>query len=121
MHKGEKLKEEKGKPVIKDFKSHERGRVAKPLVTVLLGLVAVLILIFGALRLEKLNTEQNRELTYQAIKKATVQCYANEGRYPADLRYLEDNYEVKIDREKFNILYDAIGSNIMPNINVFIN
>lgn len=115
------MKEEAKKPVIKDFKTHERGRIAKPLVTVLLGLAAVLILFFGALRLERLNTEQNRELTYQAIKKATVQCYANEGRYPADLRYLEEKYDVKIDHSEFNILYDAIGPNIMPNINVYIN
>lgn len=106
---------------IKNFKSGERGRFTKPAVTLILALILILILIAGAMNFERLNMEQNRELTLSSIKKATVQCYANEGRYPSSLEYLEEKYDVSVDHEKFYVLYDSFGENMMPNINVYIN
>jgi len=47
-----------------------------------------------------------------------VQCYAIEGRYPPSVAYLEENYGVKIDRERFDVFYEGFASNIMPSITV---
>ena len=51
--------------------------------------------------------------------RATVQCYAIEGRYPPDLDYLEENYGLILDREHYVYHYRLEGSNLMPEIQVF--
>lgn len=53
-----------------------------------------------------------------AIAQASVQCYAIEGRYPPSVEYLEEQYGVLIDRERYNVFYDGFASNIMPDITV---
>ena len=40
---------------------------------------------------EKTGTEREKTLQ-EAVRKASVQCYAIEGRYPASVDYLEENY-----------------------------
>lgn len=54
-----------------------------------------------------------------AIAQASVQCYAIEGRYPPSVEYLEEQYGIRIDRERYNVFYDGFASNIMPEITVF--
>jgi hypothetical protein len=51
-----------------------------------------------------------------SVMKATIQCYAIEGMYPPDVRYLEDNYGVVIDRQKYIVHYDVFAGNILPVI-----
>jgi len=66
---------------------------------------------------EKTEAEQMNVLT-QAIQRASVQCYAIEGRYPPSVEYLEEHYGLTIDREKYNVFYSGWASNIMPDITV---
>lgn len=54
----------------------------------------------------------------KAIRQASVQCYAIEGRYPPSVEYLEKNYGIQIDRERYNVFYSGFASNIMPDITV---
>lgn len=54
-----------------------------------------------------------------AVRKAAVQCYAIEGFYPADIGYLEENYALIVDRNKYFIYYEAFASNILPRIDVY--
>lgn len=74
---------------------------------------------FGINKFDAVNREQNRTLIEMNIKKAAIQCYANEGRFPSDVTYLQDNYYLVIDEEKYVIFYECMGSNIMPEIDVF--
>lgn len=53
-----------------------------------------------------------------AIARATVQCYAIEGRYPPSVEYLEEHYGIQIDRERYHVFYEGFASNIMPEITV---
>ena len=53
-----------------------------------------------------------------AIARACVQCYAIEGRYPPSVQYLEENYGIRIDRNRFHVFYEGFASNIMPDITV---
>lgn len=53
-----------------------------------------------------------------AIARATVQCYAIEGRYPPSVEYLEEHYGIQIDRRRYNVFYEGFASNIMPDITV---
>lgn len=53
-----------------------------------------------------------------AIRRASVQCYAIEGRYPPSVEYLEKNYGIQIDRERYDVFYSGFASNFMPDITV---
>lgn len=52
------------------------------------------------------------------IARASVQCYAIEGRYPPSVDYLEENYGIQIDEKRYNVFYNGFASNIMPEITV---
>ena len=53
-----------------------------------------------------------------AIARATVQCYAIEGRYPPSVEYVEEHYGIQIDRQRYHVFYEGFASNIMPEITV---
>lgn len=53
-----------------------------------------------------------------AITRASVQCYAIEGRYPPSAEYLEEEYGISIDRDQYAVFYNGFASNIMPEITV---
>ena len=93
-----------------------RRTVLLPLLTFALMIV---ILFAGIIRFEKILREQNLRLTEQSIQKAVVQCYANEGFYPASISYLEDNYYLAIDYDSYYIYYECIASNLVPEIAVY--
>ncbi len=105
---------------MKSLKKAEKGFFLKKILIPALVLgIMVFVLIFGMRWFANVNEEQNRVLTEQSIKKAAVQCYSVEGMYPADLKYLEDNYFVVIDYDRYNVVYDCFASNIMPKISVY--
>lgn len=54
------------------------------------------------------------------IRKAVITCYSIEGYYPSDINYLKDNYGLVIDESSVNVFYQAVGSNIFPDIMVSI-
>lgn len=63
------------------------------------------------------NSKTERiEVAESAIKRAALQCYALEGSYPSDLKYLEDNYGIIINEERYFYQYEIFASNIMPEI-----
>ena len=43
---------------------------------------------------------------------------AIEGRYPPSVEYLEENYGILIDRDKYDVFYSGFASNFMPDITV---
>jgi hypothetical protein len=53
-----------------------------------------------------------------AIQRASVNCYAIEGRYPSSVNYLVENYGLQIDEKKYVVFYEGFASNIMPDITV---
>ena len=61
---------------------------------------------------------REEETLKKAVTRASVQCYAIEGRYPPSVEYLEENYGVQINRKKYNVFYDGFASNVMPEINI---
>lgn len=63
-----------------------------------------------------LNKQQ--ESLEQAIYRDIIQCYAVEGTYPPSLSYMEENYGLIYDKAIFFVDYQAIGSNIMPDVTI---
>lgn len=85
----------------------------------LAALLSVLYLFFcgiGSLYDSNLN-EQEKILT-QALSQSITECYALEGRYPADISYLIDNYGLTYDSSRFLIDYQYIGANLRPDVTI---
>lgn len=55
---------------------------------------------------------------HQAILDAAVQCCAIEGTYPASVAYLEENYGLVIDHDRYIVQYEVFASNILPEIQI---
>lgn len=72
----------------------------------------------GILSMSRRMDREGEETLRNAIARACVQCYAIEGRYPPSVQYLEENYGIRIDRERFYVFYEGFASNIMPDITV---
>ena len=51
-----------------------------------------------------------------AILSSAKQCCAIEGSYPPSLEYLEQNYGLVVNREKYIITYSIFAENIVPNV-----
>ncbi len=101
----------------------KRYRAKNAAAWVVFAVLAALIftLFFGLGLVSGQNTEDQRTYVKQAIERAAVQCYALEGAYPPDVRYLEEHYGIKYDSQRFFVHYRVYGSNIRPEIEVFTN
>lgn len=83
---------------------------------------AILLLFFGGLRSVSSATESEQLASIrQAVTRAAIQCYSIEGIYPPDLAYLEQNYGLQIDKQRYIVDYRCFASNIMPDITVLLN
>lgn len=67
--------------------------------------------------LGRMETE-GAETLQNAVRRACVQCYAIEGRYPPSVQYLEEQYGIRIDEERYAVFYSGFASNVMPDITV---
>lgn len=87
-----------------------------------LGVILVALLLVSSISLtsqmesgSKTETLSQMEL---AVKQACVTCYALEGRYPPNLEYMSKNYGIAIDENRYIVLYQVFGQNIMPMIKI---
>lgn len=72
----------------------------------------------GFYSISKNNISQQKESLEKALKRGILQCYALEGKYPDTLHHLLDNYGIVYNQNLFEVKYEAIASNIMPNVTV---
>lgn len=77
-----------------------------------IGLVSGMAWFSGQVSREGTETLKN------AIRRASIQCYAIEGRYPPDIQYLQENYGVQINDKRYYVFYNGFASNVMPDITV---
>lgn len=68
---------------------------------------------------QRASNLQSVDLLRQSARRAVVQCYAIEGSYPADVTYLEENYGLHYNHEKYFIDYQIFASNVMPDVEVY--
>ena len=88
----------------------DKGELRGLLLSFLLLLAAVAAFGTGSLGFLNRTGERSQETLRKAI----------EGRYPPSVEYLEENYGVQIDHDKYNVFYDGFASNIMPEITVIL-
>ena len=105
---------------MKDFKGKKSKYIWKSIVLPIIICLAMLaIMIAAVFKFNSMSIEHDQELTIAAVRKAAIQCYADEGRYPSTLDYLVENYGVRIDEDDFMVAYDCAAANVFPNISVF--
>jgi competence protein ComGC len=101
------------------FKPKKTTGVIKVLVYIIVIAAFVLLVYWGIGTLGQSQDEEQIKIAHDAIVKATVQCYALESQYPPGLSYLEENYGLTLDKEKYVYHYRSIGQNVMPEIQIF--
>ena len=83
------------------------------IIFITIGVIYVLIVNLGS-KAEKDKTEELKK----SIMTASIECYAIEGMYPPSIEYLEDNYSIQINRDKYNVFYNGFASNMLPDITI---
>ena len=87
----------------------------------LLPLLAVAVLLVFLTSLSNLaqgRSEEDKRQLEDALRRASVACYAAEGIYPPNLDYLREHYGIQIDETRYMVVYDVFASNLMPDITV---
>ena len=77
------------------------------------------VFIVGFVFVRNSSRAQNIELLRQAVKRTALECYSVEGFYPPEVTYLEDNYSLNYDHDRYLVFYDCFSSNMMPTIDVY--
>lgn len=67
------------------------------------------------------SSAEGRDRLEDAVRRATVTCYASEGLYPPTLAYLEEQYGVQVDESRYTVFYEVFAENLMPDITVVEN
>lgn len=88
------------------------------LVTILVIAIAAVI-VFAAIGDYRNNYDDKKvEEVRETVLSYVAECYALEGRYPNDLQYLEDNYGLVLDKDKYVYHYLIFASNYLPDVKV---
>ena len=94
-------------------------RINKKDIAAILVFVA-LIIVFVAL-VNNITGKGNRremDIVKDAVKNATLTCYAVEGMYPDDLNYLIEHYNLSYIKDRYIVYYEPLASNVIPSIKV---
>ncbi|MEG1931135.1 MAG: hypothetical protein RR131_08350 [Anaerovorax sp.] len=62
--------------------------------------------------------KEGAQILEDALRRASVQCYATEGVYPPSADYLVAHYGIHINESKYTVRYSGFASNLMPDITV---
>lgn len=79
---------------------------------------AAIWMLAGTAAASRGGAAETAEVAENAIRRAAVTCYTIEGFYPADWRYLCENYGVRDLGEGYIVHYFCPGGNLAPQITV---
>lgn len=79
-------------------------------------LVVILFLLVGLGSVSRSADDQALLATQQAVQRSITQCYALEGSYPPDIAYLEENYGLSYNHEKYTVHYQLTAANLLPQL-----
>ncbi len=98
------------------FGNSYKNKQTAAYITMVFIIAALVLLIVGTETFVDKRHDYNMEEQKQTIQRFAVQCYASEGSYPPSLEYLEANYGLILNREKYTYIYSVFASNVMPDI-----
>ena len=83
-----------------------------------IAILAVLLFLTALNNLDQGRQQEGKRQLEEALRNASMACYAAEGIFPPSLEYLEEHYGILVDHKKYTVIYESIGSNLMPDITV---
>ncbi len=90
----------------------------------LAGLCIAALLVWGGMlgwrRVSADLAAQSTQSVREAVLRSAAQCYAVEGAYPSSLSYLEENYGLIVNDDRYIVTYSTFGSNILPEVSVLV-
>ncbi|MDR2610159.1 MAG: hypothetical protein LBC58_01740 [Clostridiales Family XIII bacterium] len=101
------------------FRAKRKTDAARIALIAVIVIAVLLALWYGIGAFHEGHHKRDLAFAKDAVVRATVQCYALEGRYPQSLNYLTERYGLMLDENKYVYYYRAIGENLMPEIRVF--
>jgi hypothetical protein len=84
----------------------------------ILLIVVLTVFVLACRSVGSTNSSQEKVILGNALDRSITQCYALEGSYPSSLTYLEDNYGLTYDHERYFIDYQYIGDNLRPDTTI---
>lgn len=87
-------------------------------VTLAAFLAMLMLLVFALSQVNTRNEQEQAVALREAVLRATLACYAVEGRYPPDAAYLRANYGLVYDQERYIVSIRAFADNLLPDIAV---
>ena len=97
---------------------HHKGIII--VICFLAAVAAAIIIILGCRAIYNNILYSQTQQIKETVIKDCVQCYCSEGVYPSNLEYLEDNYGLIINHDKFIVSYEAFSSNVLPSVKVLV-
>ena len=90
----------------------------KDIAAILIFVALIIIFVVTINGITTKNSNRELQIVRDAVKNATLTCYAVEGMYPDDLEYLREHYHLSYNEEKYHVFYEPLASNLMPSIKV---
>lgn len=85
---------------------------------ILLFMAVTAVMLYGFQDAAQNSREESLRMTEDNLRRAVVSCYALEGSYPANVKYLQEKYGLQLNEEKYIVHYEIFAENIMPDITV---
>ena len=98
-----------------------KNRLFGALRGILLPLLALAVLLgffTGVSNLSGGSSDEGRRQLEESIRRTAAACYAAEGIYPPTVEYMEENYGLQVDEERYAVDYRVFASNLMPDFTV---
>ncbi len=80
--------------------------------------IVIAAFLFGISFISSTSSKDQTKILTDAVSKDIIHCYAVEGYYPPNLKYIEEHYGLTYDKERYFIDYVPIGDNIMPSVTI---
>ncbi|MBQ7599550.1 MAG: hypothetical protein IJU57_02640 [Clostridia bacterium] len=100
------------------YSDKKKNRLVPVLLLVLVIAAAAVLAVLAVNGANSERRTEGAEAIRQTVTDAARQCYAVEGVYPPNLRYLEEHYGIAVNTKDYYVTYDAFASNLPPAVEV---
>ena len=100
------------------YKKNAWDTARSVIVPLLFTAAIVLMIVYGLRHTEQASRAESLRILEDSIRRAVVVAYAVDGRYPESIQYIEENFGIHIDWDRFVVHYHVFASNIFPDIAV---
>lgn len=76
------------------------------------------IFLYGIDSVSAMSAQKEKEGLEEALNRDIMHCYAVDGVYPPSLEFMENNYGLTYNEDKYFVDYKPVASNIYPDVTV---